>query len=253
MKVVILAGGKGLRLSEKTKNIPKPLVEIDNKPIIEHIISYFNKFELNDFYIMLGYKSNLIKSFFVNFYNNNSDIKIDYNNNKIEIVKMKKINWKVTLIESGLNTMTGGRIKYFKKYLKDDEEFFLTYSDALSDLDINKFLNNHKKNNYKNSLVLSKLKARFGKADIDYKNKLIKGFYEKNDNLEPLINSGYYIFNKKIFNYIKNDSCVLESDVLPKLAKSKSLNYYEHKGFWQPMDNIRERDLLEEYLIEKNS
>ena len=114
MKVVILAGGKGLRLSEKTKSIPKPLVEVNNKPIIEHIISYFSKFGLEDFYIMLGYKSNLIKSFFVNYYNNNSDIKIDYSQNKIEIVKKKKINWKVTLIESGLESMTGGRIKYFK-------------------------------------------------------------------------------------------------------------------------------------------
>ncbi len=251
MKVVILAGGKGLRLSEKTRNIPKPLVEINNKPIIEHIITYFNKFGLGDFYVLLGYKSELIKSFFINYNTNNSDLKLDYSENKIDITTKNKVSWKVTLIESGLDTMTGGRIKYFKKYLGNDEEFFLTYSDAISDIDIKKFIANHKKRKYKNSLVLSKLKARFGKADIDTKKKLIKGFYEKNDKLEPLINSGYYIFNKKIFDYIKKDTCVLESEILPKLAKNKSLNYYEHKGFWQPMDNIRERDLLEEYILRK--
>lgn len=251
MKVVILAGGKGLRLSEKTRNIPKPLVEINNKPIIEHIITYFNKFGLRDFYVLLGYKSELIKSFFINYNTNNSDLRLDYSKNKIDITTKNKISWKVTLIDSGLDTMTGGRIKYFRKYLGDDEEFLLTYSDAISDINIKSFIANHKKKKYQNSLVLSKLKARFGKADIDIKKKLIKGFYEKNDKLEPLINSGYYIFNKKIFDYIKKDTCVLESEILPKLAKSKSLNYYEHKGFWQPMDNIRERDLLEEYILRK--
>ena len=253
MKVVILAGGKGLRLSEKTKNVPKPLVEILNKPIIEHIIEYFNKQNFQDFYLLLGYKSKLIKNYFINYYYNNSDIRIDLSNNNLELENTKKLNCKLTLIDSGLDTMTGGRINYFKKYLGNDKEFFVTYSDALTDLNLKEFVDDHISRNSKNSLVLSKLKARFGKADIDSNNRMIKSFYEKNDKFENLINSGYYIFNKEIFDYIDSDSCVLESDILPKFAKDNSLSYFEHTGYWQPMDNIRERDLLEEYLIKKNS
>jgi len=226
MKVVILAGGLGTRLSEYTKLIPKPMVKIGGEPIIFRIIKLYKKYGFKEFYIALGYKGHVIRNFFKN--------------------KFKDIE--INLIETGKNTMTGGRLKRLEKYLKN-ETFLMTYGDGISDLDINKLISFKKKNKSTMTLTAVRPPARFGTIKI--KGDYIYYFKEKSSVDEGWINGGFFVIEPKIFKYIKNDSTYLEREPFEKLAKQKNIKAYKHKGFWQCMDTKRDKDLLDKLIKEK--
>ena len=226
MKVVILAGGLGTRLSEYTKLIPKPMVKIGGKPIILRIINLYKKYGFKEFYIALGYKGNVIRNFF----------------------KKKVKDVKINLIETGKNTMTGGRLKRLKKYLKN-ETFLMTYGDGVSDINIKKLINFHKKNKSVMTLTAVRPPARFGSIKI--KGDYVYYFKEKSSVDEGWINGGFFVIEPKIFKYIKNDKTHLEREPFEKLAKKKSIKAFKHKGFWQCMDTKRDKDLLDKIIKKK--
>ena len=226
MKVVILAGGLGTRLSEYTKLIPKPMVKIGGKPIILRIINLYKKYGFKEFYIALGYKGNVIRNFF----------------------KKKVKDVKINLIETGKNTMTGGRLKRLKKYLKN-ETFLMTYGDGVSDINIKKLINFHKKNKSVMTLTAVRPPARFGSIKI--KGDYVYYFKEKSSVDEGWINGGFFVIEPKIFKYIKNDKTHLEREPFEKLAKKKSIKAFKYKGFWQCMDTKRDKDLLDKIIKKK--
>ena len=226
MKVVILAGGLGTRLSEYTKLVPKPMVKIGGKPIILRIINLYKKYGFNEFYIALGYKGNVIRNFF----------------------KKKIKDVKVNLIETGKNTMTGGRLKRLKKYLKN-ETFLMTYGDGVSDINIKKLINFHKKNKSVMTLTAVRPIARFGSIKI--KGDYVYYFKEKSSVDEGWINGGFFVIEPKIFKYIKNDKTHLVREPFEKLTKKKNIKAFKHKGFWQCMDTKRDKDLLDKIIKEK--
>jgi len=223
MKVVILAGGFGTRISEYSKTIPKPMIEVKKKPILVRIMEHYSKFGFKEFYIALGYKGNVIKQYF----------------------KRKKFNWKINLIDTGLNTMTGGRLKRLKKYLKNDR-FFLTYGDGLSNVDIKKLLKFHKKN--KNLITLTAVRppARFGAIKLS--GNKVKVFKEKDIMDEGWINGGFFVIEPKFLDYIKGNNTFLEKEPLEKASKEGELFAFKHNGFWQCMDTKRDKDKLEKIL-----
>ena len=223
MKVVILAGGMGTRMSELTKTIPKPMVKIKKKPILIHIMEHYSSMGFDEFFIALGYKGHVIKKFF----------------------KKKNFNWKVHLIDTGKNTMTGGRIKRLKKYLKN-ERFFLTYGDGISNINIKKLLKFHKKHKKSVTLTAVRPPARFGSIKLKY-NK-VKIFKEKSKLDEGWINGGFFVFEPDIFKYIKNDQTYLEREPLEIFSKKKQLMAFKHHGFWQCMDTKRDKKLIEKIL-----
>ena len=215
MKVVILAGGLGTRISEYTKFIPKPMIKIKGLPILVHIMKHYSSFGFKEFYIALGYKGNVIKNYFKN----------------------NQFNWKINLIDTGNNTMTGGRLKRLKKYLKD-ECFFLTYGDGLSDVNIMKLLKFHNKNKKLVTVTAVRPPARFGALKL--KKNSVCYFKEKSNMDEGWINGGFFVVSKKFLNFIKSDKTFLEREPLEKVAKLKQLSAYRHNGFWQCIDNIRD-------------
>jgi glucose-1-phosphate cytidylyltransferase len=248
MKLVILAGGHGTRISEETSNKPKPMVMIGGKPILWHIMKYYSNFGVDEFIICLGYKGEEIKKYFLNYKNLNSDLKIDLNNSSTEILEKKlKENWKINLIDTGLNTMTGGRLKYIKKYLKKDEDFYFTYGDGLSNVNIKKLLNFHKKQKKLCTVTAIRQPTKYGKLQID-KNS-VTSFNEKNKSKiknESWINGGFFIVNSSAIGFVKNNKSSWEFDVLSKLAKLNQLKAFKHHGFWQCMDTLRDKMYLEE-------
>lgn len=249
MKVVILAGGRGTRIYEESQNKPKPMVEIGGMPILWHIMKTYSSYGFNDFVICAGYKQEVIKNWFNDYFINRNDVTYDYSNNKVVIENNKAEPWTVTIADTGLDTMTGGRIKKIKKYL-NNEPFMVTYGDGVCDVDINKLVEFHKKN--KKIATLTAVKQTQDKGALDIaENNSVRSFREKNLNDGMLINAGYMVFEPEIFNYIKGDKTILEKDVLEKLAKEKQLMSYTHNGFWQCMDNLREKEMLER-LYEKN-
>ena len=223
MKVVILAGGLGTRMSEVTKTIPKPMVKILDKPILIHIMEHYYKFGFNEFYIALGYKGNIIRNYF----------------------KKNRFDWKVHLIETGKNSMTGGRLKRLKKYL-NNETFLMTYGDGISDVNIRRLISFHKKNKKIATLTAVRPPARFGSIKI--KGNLVKVFREKSKLDEGWINGGFFIFEPKIFKFIKNDLTFLEKEPLEKISNNKQLLAYKHEGFWHCMDTLRDKYLIEKIL-----
>ena len=226
MKVIILAGGFGTRLSEYTKTIPKPMVRVGGKPIIFHIMKHFAKYGFKDFYIALGYRGEVIKKFF----------------------KKKYYDWNINLISTGRSTMTGGRIKRLKKYI-GNETFMMTYGDGLSDINLKILLNFHKKNKKLVTLTAVRPPARFGAIKLN--GKLVKYFKEKSKIDEGWINGGFFIMEPKFFKYIKNDKTYLEREPLEIVAKKKQLIAFKHKGFWQCMDTKRDKDKLDYILKNK--
>lgn len=249
MKVVLLAGGKGTRISEESQYRPKPMIEIGGKPIIWHIMKLYSAYGFNEFIICAGYKQNVIKEYFSNYFLNNSDITFDFSNNKIDIEKNNVEPWKVTIVDTGLDTMTGGRIKRIKQQI-GDEPFMLTYGDAVCDINIDKLIKFHKKSKKLATLTAVKLDQQKGILDLA-ENNSVKSFREKNISDRSLINAGFMVLEPKVFDYIKNDKTIFEKDVLEQLAKENELMSYVHNGFWQCMDNIREKELLEK-LYAKN-
>lgn len=229
MKVVILAGGFGTRLSEYTGTIPKPMVPVGGRPILEHIIKIYSKYGHKDFYIALGYKGNIIKKYF----------------------KKKKFkNIKINLIETGINTYTGGRVLRLKKYLKN-ETFLLTYGDGVSDININKLIKFHKKNKKIVTVTAVRPPARFGALEIRG-NKVTK-FKEKNVAGESWINGGFFVVNPEFFKFLKNDSTILERSPLEKVTKIKQLSAFKHPGFWQCMDHKSDKDILDKIIKQKKA
>ena len=241
MKVVILAGGLGSRLAEETSIRPKPMVEIGGIPIIEHIMNWYMGFGFNDFIICLGYKGSDIISYFKD-YNLKNGTCIISSDGKIETINKNKKEWKLTLAQTGLNTQTAGRVKKIGRFLEKDEPFMLTYGDGLSNVNILKLLSFHKKHKKLATVTAVRPLARFGAIDIE--NNLVKSFIEKPKSESGWINGGFFVLEKKVLGYIKEHSEAWEKGPLPRLAKEKELLSFKHNGFWQPMDTLREKLIL---------
>ncbi len=244
MKVVILAGGYGTRISEESELRPKPMIEIGGKPILWHIMKEYSYYGFNDFIICAGYKQDIIKEYFANYYMHNSDLTFDFTaNNEITVHSNVSEPWKVTVIDTGLSTMTGGRIKRIQKYV-GNEDFMLTYGDGVSDIDMNELLKFHKSQGKFATITAVALAQRFGVLDIGSKSE-VRSFREKNEMDNDRINGGYMVLKPEIFDYLNGDSTVFEQEPMKRLAEQSQLMAYQFDGFWQCMDTKREKDLLE--------
>lgn len=245
MKVVILAGGFGTRISEESILKPKPMIEIGEKPILWHIMKHYSHYGFNEFIICLGYKSYVIKDYFTSFFLRGSDVTFDLKNNSIEVLKEHSEPWKVTLAETGLNTMTGGRIKRIKDYV-GDETFMLTYGDGVSDVNIEKLLEFHKAHGKKATLTAVQAGQRFGVLGISEDDPTkINQFREKKTADSSAINGGFMVLEPSVFDYIEGDKTTFEAEPLERLAAEGELMAYRHDGFWQCMDAIRDKNQLE--------
>ena len=246
MKVLILAGGLGTRLSEETKIIPKPMVEIGSRPILWHIMKIYSHWGFNDFIILTGYQSHIIKDYFINYYNRYSDITVDLANDTVEVHKTRTEPWKVTMLYTGRNAMTGARIKKAQKYV-GNEPFLLTYGDGVSDVNIKEVIESHKKSGKLITMTAVQPTGKFGAIAID-KDNSITSFKEKPKGDGSWINGGYFVCENEVFNYIKenDDSVVFEKEPLENLAHDGKLNAYKHKGFWRPMDMLKDKNNLNE-------
>lgn len=243
MKAVILAGGFGTRLSEATNLIPKPMVEIGGKPILWHIMKTYSLHGINEFVICCGYKAYVIKEWFANYFMHNSDVTVDLANNTIEVHECKAEPWKVTLVDTGLHTMTGGRIKRIQKYI-GNEPFLLTYGDGVSDIDITSSIEEHKKNGKALTVTAYKPNGKFGALEIDEVGA-VNAFTEKPAGDGMWINAGYFICEPEVFSYItEGDSTIFEKAPLENLAKDGKMHSYKHTGFWKPMDTLRDNTEL---------
>lgn len=251
MKVVILAGGYGTRISEESQFKPKPMIEIGGMPILWHIMKSYSYYGFNEFIICAGYKQHVIKDWFNDYFIHNSDVTFDFGKKEkgLTVHKTNMEKWKVTVVDTGLNTMTGGRIKRVAQYI-GNEPFLLTYGDAVCDVNIQNVVSFHKSHGKIATLTAVRLEQQKGILDVDEYNS-VKAFREKNISDGALINAGYMVLNPEIFDYLSGDACVLEKEPLEEIAKQGQLMSYLHYGFWQCMDNKREKDLLET-MIEKN-
>lgn len=244
MKVVILAGGFGTRISEESHLKPKPMIEIGEKPILWHIMKYYSHFGFDEFIICCGYKQYVIKEFFADYYLHMSDVTFDFKaDNKMIVHSNQTEPWKVTLVDTGLNTMTGGRIKRIGKYL-NGEPFMLTYGDGVSNVDINKLIEYHKSQNKKATLTAIQPGGRYGKLDIA-PSGIINAFEEKAVEDGGWINGGFMVLENDVLNYIDDDSTIFERKPLETLTKEGQLSAYKHTGFWQCMDTLRDKEKLE--------
>lgn len=245
MKVVILAGGLGTRLAEETELRPKPLVTIGEKPIIWHIMKYYSHFGYNEFVVCLGHKGHMIKEYFRNLAFHNSDLLVDTKTKKIQILKDSSENWKIHLINTGQNTMTGGRLRRVREYVGDGT-FCLTYGDGLANVDLKAAYNSHLRSGKPATVTATNAPPRFGGLEVV--DEEVVGFSEKTFSEYPLINGGFFFLEKEVFNFLDCDETIWEQEPLKKLAKNRLLNHYKHDGFFQPMDTIRDKQLLEELL-----
>jgi len=245
MKVVILAGGLGTRLAEETGIKPKPMVEIGGKPILWHIMKIYSAHGFNDFIICCGYKGNIIKEYFANYFLQTSDVCFDLKGNKMTILQNNVEPWKVTLVDTGEKTLTGGRIKRIANFL-GNETFCLTYGDGLSDVNITELIKFHEKENTLATLTAVQPPGRFGVIDLHKGQTKITSFSEKDKSDGAWINGGFFVLNPKVVDYIENDLTTWEQEPLKKLAGEGNLSAYKHTGFWQPMDTLRDKMYLEE-------
>lgn len=245
MKAVILAGGLGTRISEETHLKPKPMIEIGGKPMLWHIMKIYSHHGINDFVICCGYKGYLIKEYFANYFLHMSDVTFDMSNNSMQVHQQSAEPWRVTLIDTGENTMTGGRLKRVAPYIQNDDAFCFTYGDGVSDVDIQALLEFHKKQNVKATLTGTLPPGRFGALDIrDHK---VRSFKEKPKGDGGMINGGFFVLSPSVIELIDGDHCIWERGPLETLAEQGQLAVYEHKGFWQSMDTLRDKSLLEEH------
>lgn len=240
MQIVFLAGGLGTRLSELTTSIPKPMIDIGGLPIIVHIMKYYSHFGFKDFVICAGYKQEVIKDYFVNYYRNNANVTIKLKTDEVIVHSTKMDDWTISIIDTGLNTLTSGRIKQIEKYI-DGDTFGLTYSDGLSDVDLHALLNYHNEHGKIATLTAVQPKARFGSLKLDENFELLDFTEKINDNV--WINGGFFFFNKQIFNYFDDD--MLEKNVLPNLLKDNQLQAFKHEGFWQCVDNTHDKHVID--------
>jgi glucose-1-phosphate cytidylyltransferase len=243
MKVVILAGGAGTRISEETQYRPKPMVEIGGKPILWHIMKLYSHYGLSDFIICLGFKGYMIKEYFSNYCLHTSDVTFDLGANRIITHERNTENWRVTLVDTGLETMTGGRIKRVARYLEKDELFCMTYGDGVGDIDIAKLLDFHRSHGRKATVTATTAPGRFGALRMQ--GTAVEGFQEKPVGDGAWINGGFFVLSADVLNLIDGDSTLWEREPMEKLAATGELAAYKHSGFWQPMDTLREKNQLE--------
>jgi len=246
MKVVILAGGFGTRISEESDYKPKPMIRIGDYPILWHIMKIYSHYGHNDFIIPLGYKGEEIKEYFINYSKYKSNLEIDLNNDSIKILKRSKEIWKITLVDTGLDTMTGGRIKKIKKYI-GNERFFLTYGDGLSNININKLLKFHNLSKKIVTLSAIKFKGRYGSIKIKENN--VESFQEKPDYANSWINGGFFVCEPSVFEFIKNNKTVFERDPIENICSKNKLGAFKHNGFWHPLDNVKDKRNLEKLWL----
>lgn len=253
MKVVLLAGGFGTRLSEESEFKPKPMVEIGGKPILWHVMKEYSYYGFNDFIICAGYKQYVIKEWFADYFLHNSDITFNFKNGRDEMIVHNQHcePWEVTVVDTGLHTMTGGRIKRIQEYVKG-ERFFMTYGDGVCDVDIQKLLEFHNKSGRLATMTAVMQEQQKGIIDVgpDY---AVKSFREKGASDGTLINAGYMVLEPEIFHYLKDDSTIFEKEPMERLAQAGQLMSYPHRGFWQCMDNKHEMDLLERMVAENRA
>lgn len=243
MKAVILAGGLGTRLSEETTLKPKPMVEIGGYPILWHILKTYSAHGINEFVICGGYKSYVIKEYFANYFLHMSDVTFDMNENKVEIHHARAESWKVTVVDTGDETMTGGRIKRIREYI-GDETFCCTYGDGVGDINVKELIELHKAEGREATLTGVQPPGRFGAINLS--GNMVKAFQEKPEGDGSWINGGYFVLEPSVFDRIEQDSTIFERDPLEGLAKDEQLSIYLHHGFWQPMDTLRDKVHLEE-------
>lgn len=244
MKVVILAGGMGTRITEETTNIPKPMVEIGGKPIIWHIMKIYSSYGFNDFVICLGYKGYILKEYFSHYFLHTTDVTIDLRTNGLEVHNSTSEPWRITLVDTGVDTMTGSRLRQVKRFL-DDEPFMMTYGDGVADVDVRRLVEKHKISGKSATLTTVQAAGRFGVLDIDNKDN-VQSFLEKPKGEGSWINAGFFVLEPGIFDYIKpGKNIVWEQAPLEHLARDGNLSVYKHKGFWKCMDTLRDKIELE--------
>lgn len=251
MKVLILAGGYGTRISEESDLKPKPMIEIGGKPILWHIMKQYSHYGFNEFVILLGYRSYIVKEYFANYYLHNSDVTIDTAEQRLEIHNNYSENWKITLVDTGLDTMTGGRIKRAARFI-DNKPFFLTYGDGVSDVNINELLMFHKKHGKKMTMTSIQPEGRFGALEFGVGNN-VSSFLEKPKGDGSWINGGFFVCEPSVLDYIENDSTILEKEPLEKMAKDGEIFAFKHEGFWKCMDTLRDKNQLNEMWVNQNA
>ncbi|MGO9438190.1 MAG: glucose-1-phosphate cytidylyltransferase [Terracidiphilus sp.] len=243
MRAVILAGGRGSRLSEETALKPKPMVEIGGKPILWHIMKIYSAHGVNDFIVCLGYKGYLIKEFFANYFMHASDVTFDLANNKVEVHRNSSEPWRVTLVDTGDSTMTGGRLKRIEGYLRDEADFCFTYGDGVSDINITKVIEFHRARHTAVTVTATQLSGRFGALKLE--REKVVDFKEKPAGDGSWVSGGFFVLTPKVFSYIAGDDTAWEQEPLERLAHDGQVSAYRHSGFWQPMDTMYDRTLLE--------
>lgn len=248
MKAVILAGGLGTRIGELTHSIPKPMIEIGGKPILWHIMKTYHHYGIDEFIICAGYKSYVIKEYFANYFMHMSDVTFDHEKNQVIYHESSAEKWKVTIVDTGSETMTGGRLLRVKDYLDPEEDFLMTYGDGISDIDVGTLLNAHKKGNKLATISVSTPPGRFGAVSLCGTD--VESFIEKPDGDGNYINIGYFVLNYSVLNYIPGSMTIWEQEPLTNLARDKQLNAFRHNGFWQPMDTLRDCKLLNKLWID---
>jgi len=244
MKAVILAGGLGTRISEDTVNRPKPMIEVGGKPILWHIMKIYSAYGVNDFVICCGYKGYVIKEYFANYFLHTSDVTFDMRTNEMQVHQQYAEPWKVTLVDTGESTMTGGRLRRVKDFVKDEEAFCFTYGDGVSNINIGSLVEFHKQQGTLATLSATFPPGRFGALDL-HDNK-VSSFKEKPKGDGGMINGGFFVLSPKVIDLIPDDDCIWEREPLEKLADCGQLSAFEHEGFWQPMDTLRDKNHLEE-------
>jgi glucose-1-phosphate cytidylyltransferase len=251
MKAVILAGGLGTRISEETENKPKPMIEIGGKPILWHIMKIYSAHGINDFIICCGYKGYLIKEYFANYFLHTSDVTFDLQKNSMEVHSRRSEPWTVTLVDTGESTMTGGRLKKIKKYIENEDAFCFTYGDGVSDVNITELVKLHSEKGKLATMTAVAPPGRFGALDIS--EDLVEVFKEKPKGDGGRINGGFFVLSPKVLDYIDDDMTTWEREPLEKLSSDRQLVAFEHDGFWQPMDTLRDKMHLEQLWAENNA
>lgn len=251
MKAVILAGGLGSRLQELTTEIPKPMVEIGGMPILWHIMKIFYHQGIDDFIICAGYKANYIKKWFIEYRNCLGDVIVE-RDGSYTIKSDDAEKWKVTVADTGLHTMTGGRLKAVKRYLDPDEPFYFTYGDGVANVDLNSLLSFHKSHQCLATMTVARPEGRFGSLSFEPSDRKVKTFGEKKDNVNSYVNAGFFVLSPKVLDYIESSNTTWEQEPLEQLTNQSNLHAYVHDGFWKPMDNLKDRNTLEKIWSENN-
>ncbi|MEQ1599414.1 MAG: glucose-1-phosphate cytidylyltransferase [Methylotenera sp.] len=244
MKAVILAGGLGTRISEETHLKPKPMIEIGGKPILWHIMKLYSAHGINDFIVCCGYKGYIIKEYFANYFLHMSDVTFDMQNNEMQVHQRKAEPWRVTLVDTGEETLTGGRLKRVTDYVKDEEAFCFTYGDGVADVNVSSLIDFHKKHGKLATVTAVQPPGRYGALNMN--ENMVKGFTEKPKGDGGWINGGFFVLSPECLKYVQNDQSSWEGEPLTKLAADGQLMAFEHGGFWQPMDTLREKNQLED-------